>query len=177
MDEDLKELLPELAEIGDAGLRARVAAVYAVALARGGWRAADMARMPFTLLLEPCPASYLEHTRAVTKTALAAGDALAEIYGERLPLDRDVLAAAALLHDVGKLVEYAEEGGAFVKSASGELLRHPFAGAALCQEFGLPVEVTHVVATHAREGEGARATAEAIIVHHADFINFEPFKL
>jgi len=76
------------------------------------------------------------------------------------------------------LVEYRGGlGGKTVKSPTGRMLRHPFAGAALCWEFGLPDEITHIVATHAHEGEGARATAEAIIVHHADFANFEPFKL
>jgi len=27
-----------------------------------------------------------------------------------------------------------------------------------------------------KEGDGRRATIEAIIVNHADFVNFEPFK-
>jgi putative nucleotidyltransferase with HDIG domain len=102
---------------------------------------------------------------------------MAETYGPRLDINRDHLLAGALLHDVGKLLEFREEGGAFVKSELGRMLRHPFSGAALAYELGLPPAVVHVVATHAREGEGARATPEAIIIHHADFMNFEPFKL
>jgi putative nucleotidyltransferase with HDIG domain len=177
MDAGVAELLPELSLIGDSGLREKVVAVYEAALARGGWKANDMTRLPFTLLLEPCPASYLEHTRAVTWCALAAAKALAKIYGPRMEVNRDYLVAGALLHDVGKLLEYAEEKGKFVKSATGRLLRHPWSGAALAAEFGLPPEVVHIVAVHAREGEGGRATPEAIIVHHADLVNFEPFKL
>lgn len=177
MEEKIKELLPELAEIEDGALRDKVVATYQAALERGGWRPEDMARMPFTLLLEPCPATYVEHTRAVTRCAAAAAAVMAETYGPRLDINRDHLLAGALLHDVGKLLEYREEGGAFVKSELGRLLRHPFSGASLCYEFGLPPAVVHVVATHAREGDGARATPEAIIIHHADFMNFEPFKL
>ncbi len=177
MEEKIKELLPELAEIEDDALRAKVVAAYEAALERGGWRPEDMARMPFTLLLEPCPATYVEHTRAVTRCAAAVAAEVAETYGPRLEVNRDHLVAAALLHDVGKLLEFCEEGGKFVKSELGRMLRHPFSGAALCYELGLPPAVVHVVATHAREGEGARATPEAVIVHHADFINFEPFKL
>jgi putative nucleotidyltransferase with HDIG domain len=177
MEEKIKELLPELAEIEDGALRDKVVATYQAALERGGWRPEDMARMPFTLLLEPCPATYVEHTRAVTRCAAAAAAVMAETYGPRLDINRDHLLAGALLHDVGKLLEFREEGGAFVKSELGRLLRHPFSGAALCYEFGLPPAVVHVVATHAREGDGARATPEAIIIHHADFMNFEPFKL
>jgi len=177
MEDEIKKLLPELDEIEDGALRAKVVAAFKAALERGGWRPADMARMPFTLLLEPCPATYLEHTRAVARCALAAAAAMAETYGSRLAINRDHLLAGALLHDVGKLLEYREEGGKFVKSELGRMLRHPFAGAALCYEFGLPAAVAHVVATHAREGDGARATPEAIIIHHADLMNFEPFKL
>ncbi len=177
MKDDIEKLFPELAEIEDAALREKVVAAYGEALARGGWRPADLARMPFTLLLEPCPATFVEHTRAVTRCAAAAAAAMAETYGSRLVINRDYLLAAALLHDVGKLLEYREEGGRFVKSELGRMLRHPFSGAALCYELGLPAAVVHVVATHAREGEGARATPEAVIIHHADFMNFEPFKL
>jgi putative nucleotidyltransferase with HDIG domain len=177
MEDKIKELLPELGEIQDGALRAKVVAVYAAALARGGWRPEDMARLPSTLLIDPAPATYVEHTRAVTRCAVASVAAMTEVYGSRLSINRDHLVAGALLHDVGKLLEYREEGGEFVKSELGRMLRHPFSGAALCYEFGLPPEVTHVVATHAREGEGARATPETIIIHHADFMNFEPFKL
>jgi putative nucleotidyltransferase with HDIG domain len=177
MEDKIKELLPELVEIEDDALRGKVVAVYEAALERGGWRPEDMARLPSTLLIDPAPATYVEHTRAVTRCAVAAAEAMAAIYGGRLNINRDHLLAAALLHDVGKLLEYREEGGGFVKSELGRMLRHPFSGAALCYEFDLPAAVVHVVATHAREGEGARATPEAIIVHHADFINFEPFKL
>lgn len=177
MKDEIKKLLPELDEIEDDALRDKVVAAYEAALERGGWRPEDMARMPFTLLLEPCPATFVEHTRGVTRCAVAAAAALAETYGSRFAVNRDHLLAAALLHDVGKLLEYREEGGQFVTSELGRMLRHPFSGAALCCEFGLPAAVAHVVATHAREGDGARATPEAVIIHHADFMNFEPFKL
>ncbi|NIT37026.1 MAG: HD domain-containing protein [candidate division Zixibacteria bacterium] len=177
MEDRIKELLPELADIEEGALRDKVVAVYKAALERGGWQPEDMARLPSTLLIDPPPATYVEHTRAVTRCAVAAAEAMAAVYGSRVNINRDHLVAAGLLHDVGKLLEYREEGGKFVKSELGRMLRHPLSGAALCYGFGLPPEVTHVVATHAREGEGARATPEAIIIHHADFINFEPFKL
>jgi putative nucleotidyltransferase with HDIG domain len=178
MEEKLNALLPELKLIGDAALRGKVVAVYEAALTRGGWTPDDMATIPFTLLIEPCPASYLEHVRGVTRAALAIAETMAGIYGERFHYDQDVLVAGALLHDVGKLVEYGlGDGKRVVKSPTGKMLRHPFTGAALCLEFGLPDTVSHVVATHAKEGDGARATPEAVIIHHADFANFETFKL
>jgi len=178
MEESLALQLPELDEIEDDKLRGQVVAVYQDALSRGGWGMEELSDIPFTLLLDPCPASYAEHVRAVTRTALSIARAMAGVYGPRLVINRDYLAAAALLHDVGKLVEYRrDDAGTVVKSDTGRMLRHPFTGAALCYVAGLPDAITHCVACHAHEGDGARATVEAIIVNHADFANFEPFKI
>jgi hypothetical protein len=87
----------------------------------------------------------------------------------------DRLTSGALLHDVGKLVEYCDQGGRIVKSAKGRMLRHPFSGVGLGYDSGLPDEVLHMIAVHAKEGTGARVLPEAVIIHHADFMNFEPF--
>ena len=46
----------------------------------------------------------------------------------------------------------------------------------VAMECGLPDAVTHIVATHAGEGNMVARTTEAWIVHHADFMSFEPFK-
>jgi hypothetical protein len=78
---------------------------------------------------------------------------------------------------VGKLFEYEKENGIFKKSAAGQLLRHPISGAAFGYKFGLPQEVLHIIACHSKEGDGARKTVEAIIVNHADFVNFETLKI
>jgi hypothetical protein len=42
--------------------------------------------------------------------------------------------------------------------------------------FGVPDEICHMIATHSKEGDLGRRTVESIIVHHADFMSFEPFK-
>jgi len=81
-----------------------------------------------------------------------------------------------LLHDIGKLVEYKEEKGKFIQSNLGKLVRHPISGVGLCYSQGIPEEVMHIIASHSWEGDRSRRTSEAIIVHHADFINFEQFK-
>lgn len=178
MEDGLVLQLPELDEIQDQGLRGQVMGVYREALARGKWEVEDLGRIPFTLLLDPCPVTYAEHVRGVTRTALAMARTMTSVYGDRLAVNRDILAAGALLHDVGKLVEYRRRGpGGYGKSETGRMLRHPFSGAALCYAAGLPDAVTHCVAVHAHEGDGARASVEAILINHADFANFEPFKL
>jgi hypothetical protein len=40
----------------------------------------------------------------------------------------------------------------------------------------VPDAVCHVIAAHAAEGDLVPRTTEALIVHHADFMAFQPFK-
>jgi putative nucleotidyltransferase with HDIG domain len=102
---------------------------------------------------------------------------LLEEYKDRISINRDILLSGALLHDVGKLFEYAREGNRFVKSEEGKLLRHPISGAAFASRFAVPQEVLHIIAAHSKEGDGERRTVEAVIVNHADFVNFEALKV
>ena len=38
------------------------------------------------------------------------------------------------------------------------------------------MEVCHIIAAHAGEGDRIKRSTEAYIVHHADFMTFLPFK-
>jgi putative nucleotidyltransferase with HDIG domain len=133
--------------------------------------------MPFTLLIERTQVNIINHTRAVTRSSLQIADVLLEEYKGKVSINRDYLLSGALLHDVGKLFEYEEVNGVFKKSAAGQLLRHPISGSAFAYKFGLPQEVLHIIACHSKEGDGARKTVEAVIVNHADFVNFETLKI
>ena len=118
----------------------------------------------------------MAHKRAVVHVARDAGRTIREFFGDALPVDMDVLVSGAILADVGKLLEYESEGdGGSRESQRGRYLRHPFTGVALAMECGLPDAVSHIVATHAGEGDMVARTTEAWIVHHADFMTFEPF--
>jgi putative nucleotidyltransferase with HDIG domain len=168
----LLELIPEFDLIRDAELREQTIAVWLAALEESGWSADDLAQVPFTLLIDPCPASLVDHVRAVTLTAVRAAGVFAEIYGARLPVDMDVLVAGGLLHDIGKLVEYEKgDEGAARQSDTGALLRHPFLGTSLAARFGLPVAVQHIIATHAGEGDRVARSTEATLINHADFMS------
>ena len=61
--------------------------------------------------------------------------------------------------------------------ANGLLAHCAGLGAAFASQFDIPQEILHIIAAHSKEGDGARRTVEAIIVNHADFINFEALKL
>lgn len=176
MSEELLELIPEFNLIADAALRVKCIKTWEDGMKRGGWKLADVRKMAFTLLISDCQVTFVEHTRAVTLTCVAVADVFEKIYGERNPLNRDQLIAGALLHDVGKLVEYTFVDGKTVKSELGAKLRHPFSGAILAAEQGLPVEVLHMIAAHAKEGDLMQRSREATVLHHADFTSFETFK-
>jgi putative nucleotidyltransferase with HDIG domain len=172
----VRDLLPELDLIQGENLRDSVAATWADAIEQGGWSVEDLTNIPFTLLIPDCKFDLIHHTRAVTKTAVAIAKTLKENYGDSVALDMDLLVAGALLHDVGKLLEYAREGNAVVKSRKGVLLRHPLSGQALAYKHGLPFEILNMIAYHSKEGDLGKRTVEGIIIHHSDFVNFEPLK-
>ena len=77
---------------------------------------------------------------------------------------------------MGKLLEYEKKDGKVVKSRRGKWLRHPFSGVGLGFKRGMPEEVLHMIAMHAKEGNLSPRMPAGVLVHHADFMNFEPFK-
>ena len=93
-----------------------------------------------------------------------------------MKIDMDILISGAILIDIGKLLEYEMKDGKLGTSSMGKIVRHPFSGASIAFQFKLPAEVQHIIATHSKEGDLGMRTVESIIVHHADFVSFEPFK-
>lgn len=176
MKEDLLKFIPEFNLIKDSDLKEKVLKVWEIALTAGNWEVKDLQRMPFTLLIESCLCSMIEHVRGVVNVSVNAAGALRIIYEDKVKINEDYLIAGALLHDIGKLVEYKEENGKFIQSNLGKLVRHPISGVGLCYSQGIPEEVMHIIASHSWEGDRSKRTPEAIIVHHADFTNFEQFK-
>jgi putative nucleotidyltransferase with HDIG domain len=177
MRKRLLELMPEFDLIQGEELKEKTIQVWLAAMERSGWTPDSLAEMPFTLLINPCPASYIEHIRAVTLTAYRAAELFGEIYGERVPIDMDLLLSGGLLHDIGKLLEYEDrEDGVTVQTDYGKLMRHPFSGAALAYEFGLPMEVQHMIAAHAGEGDKVKRSPEATLINKADFMSFETLR-
>jgi putative nucleotidyltransferase with HDIG domain len=173
----VEKLWPELQWIEDLNLREQTAKTWELALERSPLKADDLNAIPFTLLVKNCPTTFMDHKRCVVHIARHGGEAVRNFMGHSLAVNMDVVIAGAILADVGKLLEY-EMGpdGKCRQSASGEALRHPFTGVALALECGVPHEVCHVVAAHAAEGHLVRRSTEAWIVHHADFMAFDPYR-
>jgi len=176
MKSKLLTLMPEFQLFQDEDLKQKTVRVWEEAMKKGDWEMEDLLEMPFTLLIEKTPVNLIAHTRAVTRCSMEIAGVMVDEYADQIQLDRDHLLAGALLHDVGKLFEIGRENGKFVKTREGKLLRHPISGAAFAARFDIPDEVLHIIAAHSKEGDGARRTVEAIIVNHADFVNFDVLK-
>jgi putative nucleotidyltransferase with HDIG domain len=179
MTEDVKKLWgEELLWIRDEKLREATGKTWELALQRSVLKADDLFKIPFTLLCGPdMKVSFMAHKQSVVHIARDAGNQMNRFYKDDLPVHMDVLIAGAILADVGKLLEYELNAeGKSVQGKYGKYLRHPFSGVSLAEQCGVPAEVCHIIATHAGEGDMVKRTTEAFIVHHADFMTFEPFK-
>lgn len=176
MSEAVDKLWPELKWIADEPLRDGVRQTWVAALEASSLTAEDLQQIPFTLLIPDCPATFMEHKRCVVHIARRSAEAMQEFLGRALSIDTDVVVAGAILADVGKLLEYEKVGGKAVQSDRGKNLRHPFTGVHLAMSCGVPDNVCHIIATHAAEGNLVTRSTEAFIVHHADFMSYEPFK-
>lgn len=115
------------------------------------------------------------HTLSVTKHAVS----MWENYGGQ-DLDVEVVVAGAMLHDIGKMLEYNKDGS---RTIIGNLIPHPVAGMEMvsdyCSRNGVdsnrdtkPTMIKHILLSHHERMEfGAPvtpATLEAIIVAKAD---------
>jgi putative nucleotidyltransferase with HDIG domain len=169
----VREELPEVEEIRDAALAAKVVEAWALTLASSSFRAIaeiEPSGNPGVNTLKR--GSQTDHIRGVTRMALA----LAEQLQAQLPdlrIDRDVLIAGALCHDVGKPFEFdpanRRRWEADPRAAGLPSIRHPAFGVHVCLTVGLPEEVAHCAAAHSGEGELLVRSLENTIVHHADY--------
>ena len=176
MRDAVKRLWPELDWIESEDLREKTLNTWVKGFENSPLVPEDLDKIPFTLLIPDCPATFMQHKRCVVHLARRSAEAIREFMGDALPIDMDTLIAGAILIDVGKLLEYEKVDGKARQSHRGKMLRHPFSGVGLAMECGVPDEVCHMIAAHSGEGDLVQRTTEAILVHHADFMSFLPFK-
>ena len=124
---------------------------------------------------------WLEHTLSVTRTAVQLADKYDDYYPDMQPrLDKAIVAAGAILHDIGKLREYEHQSQGAVYTAEGALIGHMLQGRDIVREAAsdrkLPAEsmlrLKHVIVSHQGRPEWGvpkiPMTPEAMIVHYAD---------
>jgi 3'-5' exoribonuclease len=124
---------------------------------------------------------WLEHVLSVTRTAAFLADKYDDYYPDLRPrLDKGLVVAGAILHDIGKLREIEEQAQGAVYTASGSLIGHILQGRDIVREAaagrGVPDELMlrleHIIVSHQRLPEWGSPkppmTPEALIVHYAD---------
>ncbi len=176
MRNKVKKIWPEINWIKDEELKTKVLECWVYAIENSVLSPEDLEVIPFSLLIKDCNVTFMNHKRTEVQFSVDIAKKMKENFGDEIRIDMDLLIAGAILIDVGKLLEYDKVDGKLTTSKAGKLLRHPFSGVAIADRFGLPPEVQHIIAYHAKEGDLAKRNVEAIIVHHADFVSFEPFK-
>ena len=176
MEKDVLNIWPEINWIENAELRQKVLNCWVYAIENSVLTVDDLSRIPFSLLLKNCKITFINHKRTAVHLSVEMAKIMMKNFGDEIKINMDTLIAGAILIDVGKLLEYEIVDGKLTTSDAGKLVRHPFSGLAIADRFGLPAEVQHIIATHSKEGDLGKRTVESIIVHHADFVSFDPFK-
>jgi 3'-5' exoribonuclease len=130
----------------------------------------------------PFQGGLLEHTLSVTWTCLHLVEKYAAHYTElRPPLNKDLVIAGAIVHDIGRVVEFDDDPLSPQPTVSGRLLGHLFLGRDLVREVAGEIEglnpellqlLEHVLISHLNHPEWGSPRLpllpECLILHHAD---------
>jgi putative nucleotidyltransferase with HDIG domain len=170
--------LPEVDQISDPDLRRQVIEIHALALSETEYERIE--DMPLGDPGEPPlpKGTQADHYRGVARMAVALADGLEAVMGP-LEIDRDLLIAGALCHDVGKAYEFSprnRERWESIGAKTGKpAVRHPAYGAHLAFVVGLPEPVVHCIAAHSMHAEGkvVEASLETKIVQYVDVAFWE----
>ncbi|MFH1922243.1 MAG: HD domain-containing protein [Planctomycetota bacterium] len=126
----------------------------------------------------------LEHTLSVTRNALFLAGKYAGDYPDmRPPLNKSLVVAGAILHDVGKVRELEQAPTGTSYTPEGELVGHILLGRDVVREAAAEVEIDpdtllrleHLILSHQRLPEWGSPkppmTPEALLVHYADDVD------
>jgi putative nucleotidyltransferase with HDIG domain len=171
--QQIRQELPEIDQISDESLRNQAIEAWAYAIAHSSFssiREIPPAGNPG--VQEARRGDQTDHLRGVTRMAIAIADEMQSAYPE-LEIDKDIIIAGGLLHDVGKAWEFdperRERWAGQQRRYGRPSIRHPAMGAHICLTIGLPEEIAHIAMAHSGEGELLVRSLECMIVHQADY--------
>ncbi|MBP1776705.1 MAG: phosphohydrolase [candidate division NC10 bacterium] len=170
--EGVRKCLPELANIKDEELRDRVVEGWAFSLSKTEFSSIDDMKAsggPNTPAVKNAAQSH--HLRGVAWAAQGIADGLEKVHGD-IGINRDLLWACSLCHDLGKPFEYSpknqERWQANIAASGYPAIRHTVYGVHVALTVGLPEAVAHAAGAHSMEGEFVKRSLENTIVHFAD---------
>ncbi|MFP6888366.1 MAG: HD domain-containing protein [Nitrospinota bacterium] len=171
----IRQLFPEVDQIQDQRLRDGVVEIWLEVAAETAWERFE--DIPKNLTLEK-HMTLTGHIQGVTRMALPMADIAEDLHG--IAVDRDLLIASCLLHDISKPLECEADpggppgGGSALpakKTEFGEKIQHGVYGAHKIWEKNLPkaTELVHLVITHTRASNTRSASYEASLLFYADW--------
>ena len=173
--EGVQKCLPELGRIANAELRGKVVEAWAFALSQTEFTSIDdipARAAPEHPMFKDGQGTQSGHFRGVALIAQGIADGVEKIH-PNLHIDRDLLWACALCHDLGKPYEMSlrnqERWKSDIAAQGYPAIRHPEYGVFVALTAGLPEEVAHTAGTHSGEGELVQRSLLNTIVHVADY--------
>jgi putative nucleotidyltransferase with HDIG domain len=168
----VRRSLPEVEMIEDKQLADKVVEAWALCLSQSEFKSIDEmlgSGGPDTSPLRG--GTQTDHIRGVARMSLGLAEQLEAVVGPS-GIDRDLLIACALCHDVGKPYEYSPANQKRWKENPGAsgfpAIRHSLYGVHICLTVGLPEAVAHTAGAHSREGNFILRSLENTIVYFAD---------
>lgn len=172
--EGVRKLLPEVQKIRDEELREKVIEAWAISLSESEFATIDdipAQATPQHPLFKEGQGTQSGHFRGVAKIAQGIADGFEALHPD-VKIDRDLLWACALCHDLGKPYEMSlrnqERWKKDVASYGYPAIRHSVYGVHIALLAGLPEVVAHTAGTHSGEGELIQRSLLNTIVHFAD---------
>jgi len=170
--DNIKKELPELKLIKDVELRNKVVEAWSRSLNDYGFTSiSELQGSGGIGLLVLKKGTQVDHLRSVARISYAFAKEFQSIY-PGIQINLDTLLAGALLHDVGKPLNYNKENRdrwkKFPYLEGNPPARHSVHGYHICLSVGLPMEIAHIVGAHSKEGEFIQRSVEGTIVHYAD---------
>ena len=169
----VRKCLPEIDHIQNAELREKVVEAWAYSLSRSEFTSIDEIKPSGNPDTPPMKeGTQSQHLRGVAWAAQGLADGLERVHGD-LGIDRDLLWACGLCHDVGKPFEFSSRNQERWKRNVGAVgfpsIRHSVYGVHVALTVGLPEAVAHTAGAHSGEGELIKRSLENTLVHFADY--------
>ncbi|MCY3822267.1 MAG: HD domain-containing protein [Nitrospinae bacterium] len=173
--DEIRALFPEVEQIEDPKLREGVIDIWLDLARETDWeRLEDIPKN----LKEEKHMTLIGHVQGVTQMALAMADIAERLHG--IQVDRDLLIASCILHDISKPLESAPDPDGPPTGTSvppgkitefGEKIQHAVYGAHKIWEKQLPkaTELAHLVITHTRTSNTRSKSYEAALLFYADW--------
>lgn len=147
---EVMKIMPEIDLIHDEELKSKSVACWKMALEMSGWDKRDISECPIGagLVSDDCPETGMDHCRRVVRMCKAAWDCIGDWAHDMIGADYDKLICGAVLHDIGKFLEYDRVDGKACHTELGNKIRHPALGAYIAQVNGLPQDIVYMIMAH-----------------------------